>query len=119
MASNDFVIECKHIANLHSVAIRAEFGKGFDLGIRKYHIWPFYEPPHEMVDGAAALGIVLSGVGFDTAAHIHDIALGRLLDLFTERLDQADRENAFVKAKQQSVLEIGTRSTTQYTIKNV
>jgi len=34
VTANDFVIECKHVANLRSGAIRAEFGKGFDLGVK-------------------------------------------------------------------------------------
>jgi hypothetical protein len=33
VTANDFVIECKHVANLRSGAIRAGFGKGYDLGV--------------------------------------------------------------------------------------
>ncbi len=59
-----------------------------------------------MVDGAAALGMQLSAISFDTAARTHDVALGQLLDLFTITLDQADRDYAFAKALQQSTLEL-------------
>lgn len=106
VGTHDFVIECKHVANLKSGAIRAEFGKGFDLGVKKYHIWSFYEPAPDMVDGAAAIGIDLSGVGFDATARTHDVAPRRLLDLFTARLEKTDRESAFAKALRRSVLQL-------------
>jgi hypothetical protein len=106
VTANDFVIECKHVANLRSAAIRAEFGKGFDLGVKKYLIWSFYKPSPEMVAGAAAIGIDPSGVGFDTAARTHDVAPAQLLDLFTAMPDKADRDNAFAKALQRSTLEL-------------
>lgn len=106
VGTHDFVIECKHVANLRSGAIRAEFGKGFDLGVKKYHIWSFYEPAVDMVDGAGAIGIQLSGIGFDPAIPTQTIAPRQLLALATAQLDQTDRNAAFAHALRRSVLQL-------------
>lgn len=106
VGTHDFVIECKHVANLRSGAIRAEFGKGFDLGVKKYHIWSFYEPAVDMVDGAGAMGIELSGIGFDPAIPTQNIAPRSLLALATAQLDRTDRNAAFAQALRRSVLQL-------------
>lgn len=112
LGTHDFVIECKHVANLKSGAIRAEFGKGFDLGVKKYHIWSFYEPALNMVDGAGAMGIELSGIGFDPAIPAQSIAPRTLLSLAAAQLDRSDRNAAFARALQRSVLQLGDGGTT-------
>jgi hypothetical protein len=61
------IIEAKCIKELSTPAIRAEFGKAYDLRVETYFIWSFYSPTQKAIDGAKGLGIDLQALGFDTA----------------------------------------------------
>jgi hypothetical protein len=61
------VIEAKCVKSLGTHAIRAEFGKAYDLRVSAYLIWSFYTPALRVIEGARGLGIDVEALGFDSA----------------------------------------------------
>lgn len=66
------IIEAKCVKQLGTPAIRAEFGKAYDLRVTTYFIWSFYSPTPKSIEGARGLGIDLQALGFDTDRR-HDL----------------------------------------------
>ena len=60
------IIEAKCVRHLGTAAIRAEFGKAYDLRVATYLVWSFYSPTSRAIAGAKGLGIDLLALGFDT-----------------------------------------------------
>jgi hypothetical protein len=60
------IIDAKCVKELGTPAIRAEFGKAYDLRVTTYFIWSFYSPTERVVQGARGLGIDVQALGFDT-----------------------------------------------------
>jgi hypothetical protein len=93
------IVEAKCRKQLDTQAVRAEFGKAYDLRVATYFIWTFYSPSVRVVEGARRLGLDMIELGFDTPRRQDLVTQPRaLVSYVAHTLEQSRRAGHFVAA---------------------
>jgi len=93
------IIEAKCRKHLDTQAVRAEFGKAYDLRVTTYLIWTFFSPSARVVEGARRLGLDMVELGFDTPRRRDLVTQPRaLVSYVAHTLEQSRRARHFATA---------------------